>query len=71
LYMIDFSMGERTDSREAQGVDLRLLKEAWTSAHFDLADLFDEVLAGYREAFARGDEAIAKLGEIEARGRYT
>ena len=71
LYMIDFSMGERTDSREAQGVDLRLLKEAWTSAHFDLADLFDEVLAGYRGAFARGDEAIAKLGEIEARGRYT
>ena len=71
IYAIDFSMGEKTDSMEARGVDLRLLKEAWTSAHFDLADLFDEVLAGYREAFPRAAEAVAKLGEIEDRGRYT
>jgi len=71
LYAIDFSMGERTDSREAQGVDLRLLKEAWTSAHFDLLDRFDDVLAAYREANPRADEAIATLAEIEDRGRYT
>ena len=71
LYVIDFSMGEKTESLEAQGVDLRLLKEAWTSAHFDLLDLFDEVLAAYRETYARADEAVAKLAEIEDRGRYT
>lgn len=71
IYAIDFSMGERTDSPEAQGVDLRLLKEAWTSAHFDLPDLFAEVVAAYREAYPRADEAVAKLAEIEDRGRYT
>jgi len=71
LFAIDFSMGEKTDSIEARGVDLRLLKEAWTSAHFDLLPLFDEVLAAYREACPHADEAIAKLAEIEDRGRYT
>ncbi len=71
LYAIDFSMGEKTAAIEAQGVDLRLLKEAWTSAHFDLSELFGEVLAAYRDAYPRADEAIAKMREIEERGRYT
>ena len=71
LYAIDFSMGERTDAPEAQGVDLRLLKEAWTSAHYDMLDAFPEVLAAYRRAYAEADVAIAKLAEIEGRGRYT
>ena len=71
LYAIDFSMGEKTHSIESQGVDLRLLKEAWTRAHFDLLALFDDVLAAYRAAYPRADEAIAKLAEIEDRGRYT
>ena len=72
IHVIDFSMGEKTSSLEAQGVDLRLLKEAWTSAHFDLQEMFEsEVLAAYREAHAGADATIAKLGEIEERGRYT
>lgn len=70
LYAIDFSMGEKTRSAEAQGVDLRLLKEAWTSAHFDLIELFDVLLTAYREAYPGAPEAIAKAAEIEERGRY-
>ena len=71
IHVIDFSMGERTSSLESQGVDLRLLKEAWTSAHYDLADLFEDVLAAYREAYPKAGAAFAKLREIEDRGRYT
>ena len=72
IHLIDLSMGEKTDAVESQGVDLRLLKEAWTSAHFDLLRLFEEeVVAGYRETYARADAALAKLAEIEDRGRYT
>jgi Kae1-associated kinase Bud32 len=71
IHLIDLSMGERTDDLEAQGVDLRLLKEAWTSAHFDVLDAFEDVLAAYRETYARADQAITKLSEIEDRGRYT
>lgn len=71
VYLIDLSMGEKTGSLEAQGVDLRLLKEAWTSAHYEVLDLFDEVLAAYRASYPRAEAAIAKLREIEERGRYT
>lgn len=71
IHLIDLSMGEKTSSVESQGVDLRLLKEAWTSAHFDLAELFDTVLAAYREAYPGAEAVIAKMREIEERGRYT
>ena len=71
IHVIDFSMGERTSSLESQGVDLRLLKEAWTSAHYDLADRFEDVLAAYQEAYPKAGAAFAKLREIEDRGRYT
>jgi Kae1-associated kinase Bud32 len=71
IYLIDMSMGEKTGSLEAQGVDLRLLKEAWTSAHYEVLDLFDEVLEAYRASYPRAEAAIGKLREIEERGRYT
>jgi Kae1-associated kinase Bud32 len=71
LYLIDLSLGEKTDSTEARGVDLRLLKEACTSAHYDRPELFDVILAGYRAAFRDADTAIEKMREIEERGRYT
>jgi len=71
IHLIDMSMGERTHAIESQGVDLRLLKEAWTSAHYDVLDMFDEVLAAYCVAHPRAEESIAKMHEIEGRGRYT
>jgi len=71
IYLIDLSMGEKTRALESRGVDLRLLKEAWTSAHYDVLDLFDEVFAAYRASYPEAEEAIAKLREIEERGRYT
>jgi len=71
IHLIDLSMGEKTHALEAHGVDLRLLKEAWTSAHYDVLDLFDEVLAAYRASYPKAEDAIAKLREIQERGRYT
>lgn len=71
IYLIDLSMGEKTPALESQGVDLRLLKEAWTSAHYEVLELFEEILAAYRASYPRAEAAIAKLREIEERGRYT
>jgi Kae1-associated kinase Bud32 len=71
IHLIDMSMGEKTRALEAQGVDLRLLKEAWTSAHYELADLFHEVLGAYRASHPRAEASIAKMHEVEERGRYT
>jgi Kae1-associated kinase Bud32 len=72
IVMIDFSLGGKGDSAEERGVDLHLLREALTSAHKNATAYYREVLAGYRETL--GNEAaaaIAKVKEIESRGRYT
>lgn len=68
--LIDFGLGERSEEREALGVDLHLLREAFLSAHAARAELFQEVLQGYREAWDGAEAVIAKAEEIERRGRY-
>ncbi len=71
IHIIDFSLGEKTSSTEAKGVDLHLLKEALTSAHSDMPDLFDQVVLGYRRAYKGAGKVLLKVKEIESRGRYT
>ncbi len=70
LYLVDFGLGEKSGEAEAKGVDLHLLREAFLSAHSEKSYLFDEVLQGYREAYAGADAIIQKAEEIEKRGRY-
>ncbi len=72
IVLIDFSLGGKADTAEERGVDLHLLREALTSAHKNAAAYYREVLAGYRETLGGEAQAsIAKVKEIESRGRYT
>ncbi len=72
IVMIDFSLGAKDEATEARGVDLHLLKEALTSAHLHATAYYRDVLAGYRETMgAAARDVIAKVKEIEGRGRYT
>lgn len=72
VVMLDFSLGSKASGLEARGVDLHLLREALVSAHARAAAHYRDVLAGYRATFRRGAVAvIAKVAEIESRGRYT
>ena len=72
IVMIDFSLGGKDDGAEARGVDLHLLKEALVSAHARATAYYREVLRGYREVMGKtGNVVIAKVKEIESRGRYT
>lgn len=72
LILIDFSLGGKSHGTEERGVDLHLLREALTSAHKNAAAYYREVLAGYREILgAEAEPTIAKVKEIESRGRYT
>lgn len=71
LVLIDFSLGERTSSVESKGVDLRLLKEAFTSAHARGPEHFEAVARAYRRHYRKAAEVLAKAREIEERGRYT
>ncbi|MFQ5908342.1 MAG: KEOPS complex kinase/ATPase Bud32 [Thermoplasmata archaeon] len=70
LVLVDFGMGERSAEVEAKGVDFHLFQEALGSAHSDDTDLLAAVVEGYRSAYPRADEVIAKAEEIERRGRY-
>ncbi len=71
IHLIDFSLGEKSSAIEAKGVDLHLLKEALTSAHSNMPDLFTEVVKGYEERYEDSHEVLLKVEEIESRGRYT
>ena len=71
IYLIDFSLGERSSSVEAKGVDLHLLKEALTSAHSQMPYLFENVAGSYRRAYNGAEGVLLKVKDIESRGRYT
>jgi Kae1-associated kinase Bud32 len=71
LHFIDFGLGAMTGELEAQGVDLRVLKEAFGSTHAHIGKCFDEMLKGYTSEYKSGAEAVERMKEIAARGRYT
>ena len=72
IYFIDFGLGEYNPSVEARGVDLHLLKRTLQSTHFRVADeAFRAVIDGYKREFGKGaDEVLARVRQIERRGRY-
>ena len=71
IYFIDFSLGSRNAEIEEMGVDLHLLKEAFQSAHSERFELFQMVLGSYSKHFDQAKKVVAKIREIEERGRYT
>lgn len=71
IWFIDFSLGGRNAEVEEMGVDLHLLKEAFQSAHSERAQKFDVVLLSYSKHFPDAKRVVAKIRQIEERGRYT
>ncbi|NVM01877.1 MAG: Kae1-associated serine/threonine protein kinase [Candidatus Helarchaeota archaeon] len=72
LFLIDFGLGDFSNSIEAFGVDLHLLRRALESTHFKNAKkFFQEIQDEYiREMDSKGYEVINRLEEILTRGRY-
>jgi TP53 regulating kinase-like protein len=72
VFFVDFGLGEYNPSLESRGVDLHLLKRALQSTHFNIANkAYRAVLTGYKREFGKcADEVIARVEEIEKRGRY-
>jgi Kae1-associated kinase Bud32 len=71
IWFIDFSLGGRNAEIEEMGVDLHLLKEAFQSAHSERVHKFDVVLGSYSKHFPEAKRVVAKIKDIEERGRYT
>jgi len=71
LCLIDFSMGRTKAELEDMGVDIRLLERAFTSAHPNLNEAFEELMRTYLSIKKDPDQLLRKLEEIKNRGRYT
>ena len=73
IVFVDFGLGEKNVEREAQGVDLHLLKRAMQSTHFGCwEDCYHAVLSGYASVVGteQAEKVYEKTREIERRGRY-
>ena len=71
IVLIDFSLGSKTSELEDKGVDMHLLEEAFHSAHYRRAGLYETVKDSYVKAYPGGAEVLKKVRDIEKRGRYT
>ncbi|MEK6976285.1 MAG: bifunctional N(6)-L-threonylcarbamoyladenine synthase/serine/threonine protein kinase [Candidatus Thermoplasmatota archaeon] len=69
LIVIDFGLGQSTRESEPRGVDLHLVEEALEAGDARSAALFAAFLDGYGAGPARA-EALRRLDDIRARGRY-
>jgi len=73
IYLVDFGLAVHSAKLEDQAVDLRLIKETLTGAHYRVSRQFmRSLLSGYSTVLGRkrAGEATKKLAEIERRGRY-
>ncbi len=71
ICLIDMSMGKTRAELEDIGIDLRLLERAFSSAHVDLPQAFDELMGEYYSNIPNPKAVAKKLEDIKNRGRYT
>lgn len=71
IVFIDFGLGKNSNLFEDKGVDLLVFKKAINGIHHDISqECFNSILEGYQGADDY-KKIVAKIEEIESRGRYT
>jgi TP53 regulating kinase-like protein len=73
IFFVDFGLGEKNAELETQGVDLHLMKRALQSTHYQFAEeCFEAITKGYAAILGESEakDVLAKVKEIERRGRY-
>lgn len=71
IFLIDFGLGFHSNRIEDKATDLHLLREAFESTHFDIAEkAWNIILKVYSRDYAEGEKVIKALSKIEKRGRY-
>jgi len=69
--LIDFGLSFFSHKIEDMAVDLHLIREALESKHHTIREQgFRELLRGYKEEAKEAEKVIARLEQVEARGRY-
>ncbi|HKU50189.1 MAG TPA: KEOPS complex kinase/ATPase Bud32 [Nitrososphaera sp.] len=72
LVLIDFGLAFYSERIEDAATDIRLIKEAFTSAHVQLGSAFDSFVKGYAGTAGekKAHRVLENVHEIEQRGRY-
>lgn len=72
LVLIDFGLSYYSERGEDVAVDIRLIKEVFTSAHISVKGAFAEFVKGYAVVAGKKktDRILENVREIEQRGRY-
>lgn len=72
LVLLDFGLAYYSERTEDKAVDVRLIKEVFTSAHVGLKGAFSAFVKGYESVAGKKNTAriLANVKEIEQRGRY-
>lgn len=72
LVLLDFGLAYHSERTEDMAVDVRLIKEVFTSAHVGLRGAFSAFVSGYESVAGKKntDRILANVKEIEQRGRY-
>lgn len=68
--LIDFGLSALSGEAEAQAVDLHVLEEALQATHAGHEELWRVFLAAYQENAAPDGGTLARLADLEGRGRY-
>jgi TP53 regulating kinase and related kinases len=72
LVLLDFGLAYYSERTEDMAVDVRLIKEVFTSAHVRVKGAFPAFVMGYERVAGKKKAAriLANVKEIEQRGRY-
>ena len=74
LVLLDFGLSYYSKRREDRAVDIRLIKEIFSSAHISFyKDAYEGFLLGYSQIYGEYEtqKVLKNVAEIEKRGRYT
>jgi Kae1-associated kinase Bud32 len=71
IYFIDFGLGFFSKKIEDQGTDLKLLREALKSTHFQILNFsWKNIVEGYKKEYPKANKVLKRVREIEKRARY-
>jgi TP53 regulating kinase-like protein len=72
LVLLDFGLSYYSERTEDMAVDVRLIKEVFTSAHISVRGAFSSFVKGYEDVAGKKKTAriLENVKEIEQRGRY-
>jgi TP53 regulating kinase-like protein len=73
LVLLDFGLAYYSERTEDRAVDIRLIKEVFSSAHVQIfKKAFDSFVSGYAAEMGKrkAEKVLENVAEIEKRGRY-